>query len=334
MLGIRLGFTRLAALLLAALLLPAAASAQQAPGAAQGQAAQQGAGTPFRPVAVVNGAAITGFDLAQRMQILMATGAAEANPEAVRAEALERLIEDQLKRAEAERLGVTASPEEIQAGLEELAQANGMAADEMLAVLSAQGISRQAIESIVEADVLWRKVVRARFSRRVEPGEAEIDAEIAQLRARAGTAWRLAEIGLPADGDGRTPEETRALAQRLSRELAEGGDFEAAVRQYSRAPSAEQGGEVGWVTSDGLPPRIAEALTGLDAGEVTAPIEVSGGVSILKVLETREQPAAAIDASNPELRERVRNRLAGQQGARLAEGLLQELRRDALIEIR
>lgn len=334
MLRTMLGFMRAPALAFMALLaLTGATSAAWAQGAGE-QSNPAAAGTMFRPVAVVNGSAITGFDLAQRAQILAAMGFPAAASDALRNEALDRLIEDRLKIQEAERLGLSASPEQIEAGIEELAGNLGVKPDEMLALLSGAGVSRQAIEDMVTAEVVWSQVVRTRFQRRVEPGEAEIDAELAEIRDRASLAYRIAELGLPIEEDGRSAQETRALAERLSRELAQGGDFAEAVRRYSRSPSAAQGGEVGWVTTVGLPPHIAEALSGLAAGDVSPPVEVSGGLSILKVLETRVQSAEAIDTSDPELRERVRGRLANQQGARLAEGLLQELRRDALIEIR
>ena len=328
MLRTTLGFMRAPALALAVLLAPAAVQEAQA------QQAAQGAATPFRPVAVVNGSAVTGFDLAQRAQIMAALGFPAEDQTALRNAALERLIEDRLKLQEAERLGISPTPEQIQAGIAELAQRIGAQPDEMLAVLSAENVSQQALEDMVAADVVWRDVVRARFSRRIEPGEAEIDSEIEELQGRAGRAFRIAEIGLPLEEDGRTAAETRALADRLTERLSQGGDFTEAVRRYSRAPSAAEGGEVGWVTSGALPPHVSEALAGLEPGEVSRPIEVSGGFSILKVLETREDPTAEVDAADPELRERVRTRLAGQQGARLAESLLQELRRDALIEIR
>ncbi len=335
MLRTTLGFMRAPALALAVLLAPVAAPvagpwAQEA----QAQQAADGAATPFRPVAVVNGSAITGFDLAQRAEIMVALGFPAEDRNALRNAALERLIEDRLKLQEAERLGISPTPEQIEAGVVELARNAGAEPNELLALLSAQGVSQQALEDLVAAEAVWRDVVRTRFSRRFEPGESEIDSEIEQLRDRAGRALRIAEIGLPMEEDGRTAAETRALAEELSERLSRGGDFTEAVRRHSRAPSAAEGGEVGWVTPASLPPRIAEALAGLEPGDVSRPIEVSGGLSVLKVLETRAAPAAEIDAADPELRERVRSQLAGQQGARLAESLLQELRRDALIETR
>lgn len=318
MLKTMLGVLACAAALLGAAAAPTAAAAQ----------------TMFRPVAIVNDSAITGYDLAQRAQIMTVLGFTAASADALRAAALDRLIEDRLKAQEARRAGLTASPEQVAAGIAEFAQNSRMSEDELRASLSAQGVTEQALNDLVAADVVWRDMVRARFARRIDPGEAEIDGEIALMGQRAGLSYRIAEIGLPMNDAGRSEAETLTLANRLADSLAQGGDFDTAVRTYSRAPSAARGGDVGWVPGDRLPPEINAALTALQPGQVTRPIPVSGGYSILRLIETRSEAGQGIDASNPELRERVRRGLVNQQIVRLAEGLLQELRRDALIELR
>ena len=84
-------------------------------------------------------------------------------------------------------------------------------------------------DDMVGAQMVWLNVVRTRFSGRVEPAESEIDAELAQRTSAASTEYLISEIGLPLQGDGRTADETRALADRLSETLNQGGDFQQAV---------------------------------------------------------------------------------------------------------
>jgi peptidyl-prolyl cis-trans isomerase SurA len=311
--------TMLGAIGLAALLLSAASAPAQ---------------TMFRPVAVVNDSAITGFDLAQRAQILVALGFPTASPDALRTAALERLIEDRLKLQEGKRLGLSAEADSIDKGIQEFATRAGLSADEFRTAMSTQGVTALALDDMVSAEVIWRQVVRGQFTHRVEPGEAEIDAEIALMQQSAGVSYRLAEIGLPKNDAGRSAAETRELADKLYASLSQGGDFAAAVRTYSRAPSAARGGEVGWVSGAQLPPNLIGALSGLSIGQVSQPFPVAGGMSILKVLDKRADAASTIDPEDPKLRDRIRDRLSNQRTARLAEGLLQELRRDALIELR
>ena len=289
--------------------------------------------TLFKPVAIVNDSAITGFDLAQRAQIMVALGFPSASPDALRAAALDQLVEDRLKLQAGRDLGIRPSKELVDAGVAEFARRGGLQPDEFRTVLSSQGVTQQALEDLVLADVIWLQVVRGRFGNRIEPGEAEIDAELGISSERSAFDYRILEIGLPTDGDGRTEAETRALAEQLFNELNAGGDFAAAVAEYSRAPSAARGGEVGWVTTERMPPALISALVALEPGEVSAPLPVAGGLSLIKLVDKRPTTAAVV-SNDPQERARVRDRLINQQASRLADGLLQEMRRDALIEVR
>ena len=288
--------------------------------------------TLFRPVAVVNDSAITGFDLAQRAQIMVALGFSAASPDALRAEALDNLVEDRLKLQAGEQLGIRPTPEIIEVGISEFAKQSNVSPAEFRALMNSQGVTEQALEDLAASEVIWLQVVRARFASRVQPGEAEIDAELGIIEQRNAFEFQIQEIGLPLRDEGRTEAQTRALAEQLYNELSQGADFGEAVARYSRAPSAATGGNVGWVTTQRMPPDLLQALTELDTGGISRPLPVAGGLSIVKVLDKRSS-GIAVNA-DPELRQRVREQLINERSARLADGLLQEMRRDALIEVR
>lgn len=300
-------------------------------GLAAPAAAQQ---TAFRPVAVVNDQAITGYDLQQRTRILSLLGFQAASEEALQRAALDVLIEDRLKLQEGKRLGITPTPELMEQAKADFASRLNTEPDTLMALFSNQGVGETAVEDMLGAEAVWREVVRIRFARRLEPGEAEIDAELGLLQGQGVTTYRLREIGLPATGDGRTEASTRELAERIAAEIAAGTDFAEAAKRYSRSPSASRGGEIGWVPERNLPADVVAAIRSLESGQISQPLAVPGGFSILQVMEKRVEQREGVDASDPETRQRVRRALMAQQSARLSEGLLQELRRDALIEIR
>ncbi len=301
---------------------------------AGGMGAGAVAQTMFRPVAVVNDAAVTGYDLDQRAKILAALGFRGGDGAALKREALDRLIDDRLKVQAGARGGITASPEEIDDALGRIAKRAKVTPEQLVAGMTSQGVGNQALRDMIAAEVVWREVVRLRFSRRTEPAEGEIDDEISEMTGQIGASYRLAEIGLPASGGGRSAADTTALAERLYAELSSGGDFGAAVKKYSRSPSAKRGGELGWVQSDQLPPDLVASLAALKPGDVAPPLPVTGGVSILKLLDVRSDKSKSVDTNDPQLRDRARVKLQNERIERLAEGFLQELRRDALIELR
>lgn len=288
--------------------------------------------TLFRPVAVVNDSAITGFDLAQRAQILSVLGVSSASTDALRNQALDLLVEDRLKLQAGRRIGLKPNPEIVAAGLEQIAQRSNLSANEFRTMMNAQGVTDQAIDDFAAAEIIWLQVVRARFADRVEPGEAEIDAELALLGQQGAFEYKIREIGLPSTGQNRTEEETQVLARQLYNSLNSGESFEEAVAQYSEAPSKERGGELGWISTQRMPPNLLNAMRNLQPGSVSTPLQVAGGLTLIKLDDKRA--TGATGEADPETRERVRRRLMNVQSARLAEGLLQEMRRDALIEVR
>lgn len=314
------------------LIRPFLASALLATLALATPALAQSSSTLLRPVAVVNDSAITGFDLEQRVRLLRVLGLPAASEEALRKEALRRLVDDRLKLEAGRRLGLQANDDAIARGFEDIAGQLGARPGELEALLENQRITRQAVNDFIGASMVWNEVVRTRFANRIEPGEAEIDSEIA-LSGGGRIDYRIQEIGLAMSGDGRSESETRALAERLRNELSQGGDFAAAARRYSSAPSAPSGGEVGWVSSATLPPELNERLQRLEPGQVGEPLPVPGGLSLIRLVDRRGGGETG-DINDPELREQVRRAIIEEQSERLAEGLLQELRRDALIEVR
>lgn len=290
--------------------------------------------TAFQPVATVNDDVITAFDLDQRMRLMTILGAQAPNNQALASQALDELIEDKLRLQAGEREGLAPNDETFERGVNFFASQLELTPESFVSAALERGVTRQAIDDMVSARVIWREVVTQRFLTRIEPGEAEIDAEIALANQRGRTAYRLREIGLPNAENGRGEAATEALAERLYRELSAGGDFVSAVDRHSRAPSRAEDGMIGWVMERDLPPQYSAEIAPLEVGGVTRPLPVPGGFTLLQVADKRVEEGGGLDPADPELRERVRESLTARRLERLAQGLLQELRRDALIEVR
>ncbi|HUF55265.1 MAG TPA: peptidylprolyl isomerase [Thermohalobaculum sp.] len=310
-----------------ALALPVWLLALALPGAAQTQQVT----TPFAPVAVVNGDPVTGFDLEQRVRLLRLLADVPADSGALSQAALEQLIEDRLKIQAGSRAGIAPTEEALAAGIAQFAESRGMTAEALRSRLERAGVTELAFEDLIAAEVVWLELVRGRYGPGAEPDAGELDSQLGQIaQAAPGTAYRLQEIGLPAEPGAEA--DALAQAQALAAQLAQGADFTAAVRQYSQAPSAARDGEVGWVDADRLPPELAVVLATLEPGQVSGPIRVGPGYSIVRVLEVRQGAAPA--AAAPEVREQVRRQMMEQRMGQAAQTLMQELRRDALVERR
>lgn len=312
---------RLAHLIVTLACLTLACLAPVSPAAAQ---------NPYSPALTVNESVITHYDIEQRMALQSALGATGD----LRELAIEQLIDDRLRVQAAEALEIELPEGALEAGLEEFATARGLGIDEVLRVLEARGIDRQTMDDFVEAGLVWREVVLRRFRDRALPDEADLDAALDIEATTPREVLDLAEIALPFEERGEAA--TMELAERLSRELARGGDFTQAVRTYSRSGTVAQGGRLAPVPAAQLPDPIRAQVLLLEPGGVTEPVPIAGGVAILKLLAIRQEapgaPPEGPEGESP--REALRQQLFSQRITNFGEGYLQELRGDALISRR
>jgi len=83
-------------------------------------------------------------------------------------------------------------------------------------------------------------------------------------------------------------DDAQKLAE-VKQSLAQGQAFSEVAKAYSADPSAEKGGDIGWVTADKLDARIAQkAFDDLAAGAVSEPVQVDKGWVIVKLIDKKD----------------------------------------------
>jgi peptidyl-prolyl cis-trans isomerase C len=184
----------------------------------------------------------------------------ERGPEAVYASVLDRLIEQRLATHLGKEAGLAGDPE-VQARL-------------------------KLLESQVIYEVYVERLVRSQTSdaalREVYQEFLAMNPPVELVKARhlvVGTA-----------------EEARALGQRV----AQGEPFADLARQFSTAPSASDGGNLGWFRSEEMLPEIAQAAFALQPNQFTAdPVRTQYGWHIILVEDRRVMNPPDFDTIRP-----------------------------------
>ncbi len=241
-------------------------------------------------IAVVNDDAISKIDLLVRIQLIIHSTGLKDTPE-VRArlapQVLRALIDERLKRGEAQRLGITATRAEVERALTVMAQQNGMSLDQFNAAVRQDPLVAQAFSDEAIASIAWDKLVKAKLGPEVNVTQQDVDDELRRVTENLGKPeYELAEIFLAVD----QPEQDAAVRQsadRLMDQLRQGGDFERLAVQFSQSRSAARGGLIGWVRPDQLDEDLANALTAMKPGQFDGPIRSTGGYFILQLRRTR-----------------------------------------------
>ena len=130
-------------------------------------------------------------------------------------------------------------------------------------------------------------MVQSRFRARAQPSENDVQNALNFGASGVQESVFLREIAIPFAERGQTG--ARALADRIARDVANGASFAALARQYSRTPTAQRGGSLGWRPANRLPPVIAGAVLSLSPGEVSSQIEVPAGIILMQLVDIREE---------------------------------------------
>lgn len=258
-------------------------------------AATASAQSPFSAAVRINDSMVTWYEIDQRAQFLEILRA----PGDLRAEAMETLVNERLQVAEAERMGMAATPEDIEAGVAEFAARAEMGAEQFIRTIGEEGVAPETFRDFVANGISWRNVVRARFGSRVQVSDADID-EALEFAPRLDSARiLLAEIVVPL-----TPENQENLRSELAR-LASDLNFDTdtfseAARRFSAASTREDDGLTGWRPLDAVPPQLREDMILLAYGETYGPVSLGPAIAIFQMRGLSEgafsrQAATSVD---------------------------------------
>lgn len=243
-----------------------------------------------KATAIVNGAVITETDVDQRLAlVILANGGKISDEEKhrLRLQVLRNLIDETLEIQEAKAKDIVVSQAELDQNFERVASNFHYDAAGFAKYLRAQGSSDASIKRQIEGEIAWNRLLRREVQPFVNVSEDEVKAMVDRLKASKGKEeYRIGEIYLSAP-----PENSQAVydnAQKILEQIRKGGSFPAYARQYSEASTAAVGGDLGWVRPAQLPDALANTAKGMQVGQVAGPIAVSGGFSILYLMDKRQ----------------------------------------------
>ena len=287
----------------------------------------------FGIAATVNKDAISEADLDDRMMLILASAGlqnTQSNRARVKAQALDSLIEEQLKKQEAKKQNLVVTPDDVTKGFEAIAGQNNMDAEQFSKLLNQQGIPKSTLLSQIEAQISWSKVIQSVLRPRIDVSETDINAKMERMQGNIGKVeYETAEIFLPVN-DPEEEEETKQFAQKLVQEIKfDGTPFESMATRFSKSQSAENGGSIGWIQEGELSKELDLVLRNLTEGQVSSPIRVPAGYHIIKVTKKRTASGETLPSQ-----EEVLNSIGLERLDRLQQRYLADLKSAAFIDRR
>jgi len=287
----------------------------------------------FDIAATVNKDAISETDLNDRIKLVLISAGlknTKSNQAKARSQALNSLIEEQLKIQEAERQAVGVTEEEVTQGFETIAAQNKLEAAQFTQVLKHQGIPKTTLLNQIKAQVAWSKVIAKVLRPRVEVSENDMRAKMDRIKDNMGKIeYKTSEIFLPVNDDA-DERQTMELARKLIQEIKDGNaTFDVVATQFSKSATAVDGGDMGWVQEGQLAQELNVVVKSLTKGQISPPIRSLSGVYVLTVSDKRSVSGDTLPTEDDVLSSIGLERLD-----RLQQRYLSDLRSSAFIDTR
>jgi len=248
-------------------------------------------------------------------------------------EALDQAIETKILLREAVRTGIEFDEERVDERLQEMRKRYD-SPEQFNKELEASG------ETLGDLRVRIRKqtLARAMAVRKQNEFEKEVvvsESDVAQYFEDHEKEFsrpervRVSQVYLPASNDANERATVKARMEEILSELKQGGDFAAVAKAYSKEPSAEQGGVIGWVVRGDLVQVLEEAAFTLPVGGISEVLESPGGFHILKVEERQDAGQATLE----DVRKDIEPKLRAQVAAERYKKWVQELRKESRVRV-
>lgn len=128
---------------------------------------------------------------------------------------------------------------------------------------------------------------------------------------------------------------TAEEAQAVITSVSDGADFAEVAKEKSTGPSGPNGGELGWFGAGVMVPEFEQALSGMEVGAVSEPVQTQFGWHVIKLNETREVPPPSLDEvreelSQPLIEAKIKAHIDGIRAAATIEMLEVDVPQDAI----
>lgn len=242
-----------------------------------------------KATAIVNGHVITGTDLDHRVALVVLANGGQVTPEelqVLRAQVLRNLIDETLQIQAAESKEIKVEQKDIDRYFAQYSQSFNRPPKEFAAYLKTVGSSEASIKRQIHGEIAWRRLQSRQIEPFVNVAQEEVQSIIDRLNASKGQQeFNVSEIFL--SGTSENQAQTLSQANQIVERIRQGFPFAVAAQQTSEASTRSVGGDLSWVRAEQLPEPLSAAVAQLPIGQVSNPIAVPGGYSILLVKDAR-----------------------------------------------
>lgn len=279
----------------------------------------------------VNDYPITSFDVAQRVKLNGILGRGQGTPAEQRKRALQNLIDDAVKLAEAKKYNATPDDKMVDGQIEKMAKGSNTDTKGLGAQLKAKGSSMSALRRLVTAQIAFNRMISSMYKVKVEVDPAEVEKKYQEFandpRLQPVTVYEIMEIEMPVENTGEGMAQ-QLLVARAADAAQYRGKFKgcASARQAANGIFNVQIAKRMQADARRLPKPLKAALDKVGTGGLIGPARSKNGIQLIAFCGKK-----SISPEKPS-RQQIEMMLTNKKQDVYEERYMREIRRNAFIE--
>ncbi|HEU4639573.1 MAG TPA: SurA N-terminal domain-containing protein, partial [Candidatus Binatia bacterium] len=184
--------------------------------------------------------------------------------------------------------------------------------------------NKESLKEPLKVQVEYIPYSFEQFSGPVQLTDKEVEDYYNSNRATKFTTPKQAKVRyvmvrLDAGADAKQKEAAQVRANRIVAEARGGKSFAELAKKESQDPSAEKGGEIGWLNQGQLPEALDKQIFALAIGEISEPIETPVGFHIVKVEDIKEEKTLSLAEAKPVIMRELKLEKGKYEAAKIAD---------------
>ena len=241
-------------------------------------------------IATVNSEVVTTYDLSQRIQLALKSLQLEdtiKNRDSVRERVLELLILEKIKNNEAVKNEVSYTDDELIQFASILYNFPKDKFEDFKSYIETEELDIDVLFEQLSSELLWKKLVREKFSSLITINENEIDKAINEIKQKQGKIeYNLTEILFESSNKNYENEVQNKIDKFLSL-LDQGISFSTLAKKFSDSNTQEIDENLNWVFEENLDDQTRGILMNMKSGEISNKIKIENGYKIIKLNKKR-----------------------------------------------
>ena len=264
-----------------------------------------------RIIAKIGDEIITGFDVENKIKTNLFLSGEEinqANVDKIKTATIDSLINLKLKSNEVKKHDIPTNTQAINQYIESITNNLNLSKIDLIKQFEINEIDYDQFLKDIEIEFLWQRLVAKTYLDKIKVNDNQIELELREViknekKNKLIQEINLSEIEVIVENE----TEEKILIKKVTDDINIVGFEKTAVR-FSNSPTAQNGGNLGWVRSDKISKKIYNVIRNLKVGEVSEPIKQGKVITFLKINKKKTiESNSEIDIDN--LRTAIENKM-------------------------